>query len=48
MTGSTGASVFGVIEKSSMARPSSAPEASASTHRIQNVEPLAMLNPVIV
>ena len=33
---------FGVREKSSTARPSSAPLASGSVHRIQNVAPLAI------
>ena len=38
----------GVSEKSSMARPSSAPLASKSIQRIQNVAPGGMLSPVIV
>src|SRR5689334_17040446 len=39
---------LGVSEKSSTARPSSAPVASVSFQRIQNVEPLAMLSEEIV
>src|ERR1044071_4999516 len=38
----------GVREKSSTARPSSAPAASRSVQRIQNVAPFAMVSPVIV
>ena len=38
----------GVSEKSSTARPSSAPVASVSVQRIQNVAPFAMLKPVTV
>src|SRR4051794_7020198 len=39
---------LGVIEKSSTARPSSAPLASISVHRIQTQSPLGMFRPVIV
>src|ERR1044072_7169359 len=38
----------GVREKSSTARPSSAPVASTSDQRIQKVAPLGMLRPVMV
>src|SRR6185436_19512719 len=43
-----GGTELGVREKSSTARPSSAPVASASFQRIQNVAPLAMLSEEIV
>src|SRR6476619_7470517 len=43
-----GATPCGVIEKSSMARPSSAPDAARSDQRIQNVLPGAIESPVIV
>src|SRR3954468_474057 len=43
-----GTTDWGVSEKSSTARPSSAPVASVSFQRIQNVAPLAMLSDVIV
>src|ERR1044072_3619702 len=39
---------FGVMEKSSTERPSSAPEALKSFQRIKNVTPFAMLRFVIV
>ena len=39
---------WGVSEKSSTDRPSSAPVASISVQRIQNVAPLAMLKPGII
>src|SRR2546423_12360347 len=39
---------LGVIEKSSTASPSSAPVASVSFQRIQNVAPLGILNPLMV
>src|SRR5436305_1225782 len=43
-----GTTDWGVREKSSTARPSSAPVASVSFQRIQKVAPLAMLSDVIV
>ena len=43
-----GGTALGVSEKSSTARPSSAPVASVSVQRIQNVAPLAMLSAGIV
>src|ERR1043166_2387033 len=39
---------FGVTEKSSTARPSSAPPASKSIQRIKNVAPFGMFNDEIV
>ena len=42
------ATALGVSEKSSTARPSSAPVASISFQRIKKVAPLGMLRPVIV
>src|SRR4051794_25771929 len=43
-----GTTAWGVMEKSSTAKPSSAPVASVSFQRIQKVAPLAMLSDVIV
>src|SRR3978361_1530593 len=44
----TGGTAFGVREKSSTARPSSAPVASTSVQRIQKVAPLGVLKLEIV